>query len=170
MVVRAYGARLRGGPKAEEVATAIFLKQNRLWNNLVEIEQKARADYQAALADSDAELGALVAQEKIQEEALLSLIEARNRDRSVHRAKKTSAADTFKLGIQNAKAALTTTRAAMKEARQRAKPGKEHDNVRRVSVPCPLGLLTEQLVDRVRDHRTQLTPDGGICQKTSGVA
>ena len=155
MVVRAYGARLRGGPKAEEVATAIFLKQNRLWNNLVEIEQKARADYQAALADSDAELGALVAQEKIQEEAL---------------AKKTSAADTFKLGIQNAKAALTTTRAAMKEARQRAKPGKEHDNVRRVSVPCPLGLLTEQLVDRVRDHRTQLTPDGGICQKTSGVA
>lgn len=48
VVVRAFGARLRGGSEAEQLATSVFLQQNRLWNKLVEIEKENRLAYRSA--------------------------------------------------------------------------------------------------------------------------
>lgn len=121
VTVRAFGARLLGGQDAQELATQVFLGQNRLWNKLVEIEIGSREAYRKALLDSDSELSTLQAQADSEQALIDQLIESRNKDRAAKRSKKTEAAPNFAQAIKDASVRLKTLRASMKEIKTRAK-------------------------------------------------
>ncbi|MDT8992694.1 zinc ribbon domain-containing protein [Curvibacter sp. APW13] len=121
VTVRTFGARLMGGQAAQEHATQVFLAQNRLWNQLVEIENEARESYRKALLDSDAELATLQAQGDSEQALIDQLIEARNKDRAAKRTKKSDAAPNYAQAIKDASARLKAVRGSMKEIKDRAK-------------------------------------------------
>ncbi len=121
VTVRAFGARLMGGKDAEECASGIFRAQNQLWNKLVEIEHAARATYRDALLQSDTELAGLQVQADEQQLLIDALYEARNKDRSKARSKKTEEGPGFTGLIKDANAKLKALRANMKEIKGRAK-------------------------------------------------
>lgn len=121
IVVRAFGARLLGGPAASETATQVLLGQNRLWNKLVEIERDARVAYRGALSSSDAELATLEGMSAALDEKALKLLEERNKARARARSKKSDADGDIPAQLRAIYAEQKTLRARMRERRVAAK-------------------------------------------------
>lgn len=121
VTVRAFGAKLLGGDTAIRRVESLLRAQNHFWNKLVEIERKARDAYNEALAKSDTGLAALNEQAAQQELALEALMDARNKERSKDRRKKTENAANYAALIKKSTADLKAIRALIKEAKVRAK-------------------------------------------------
>lgn len=122
--IRAVGAKLQA--HQEPLAIEILKQQNRLWNALVEIENPARDKYQEALEESNKEYKDLLAQRDAEQLVLDELKIARNKDRQIHRKKKTANSDSFNLQIKESIARLDSFKDKIKEsklkARESAKP------------------------------------------------
>lgn len=127
VVVRAFGARLRGGAEAEQLATSVFLQQNRLWNKLVEIEKANRLVYRDALVQSDGELSELAARLAAEESTIDAILEARNQARAKARSKKNaedsaSHAQALKAATARRKEIWTLMKGCKDRAKAAAKP------------------------------------------------
>lgn len=119
--VCSYGARLLGGDDATQKALYAMRGQNRLWNALVEIENRSRAAYQSNLQASDPELDGLTKQADAEQLLIDALFEARNKERSKERTKKGDKAQSYAELIKSAKAKLAAIRKQMKDCKVRAK-------------------------------------------------
>ena len=127
VVVRAFGARLRGGAEAEQLATSVFLQQNRLWNKLVEIEKTNRLAYRDALVQSDGELSDLSDRLAAEEATIEAILGARNAARAKARSKKnaedaTSHSQALKSATARRKDIWTLMKACRERAKTAAKP------------------------------------------------
>lgn len=122
IIVRAFGARLLGGTAANELASEVFMAQNRLWNKLVEIERANRQAYREALSASDGELAELEAQEQALVANMEELLKQRNKARAIARSKKADNENpNLKTQLQTANASLKEVRGKMRERRVAAK-------------------------------------------------
>ncbi|MFC6282185.1 MULTISPECIES: zinc ribbon domain-containing protein [Polaromonas] len=127
VVVRAFGARLRGGSEAEQLATSVFLQQNRLWNKLVEIEKENRLAYRSALVQSDEELSLLTERLAAEDATIEAIVLARNAARAKARSKKNaddaiSHAQALKSATARRKEIYTLMKACRERAKAAAKP------------------------------------------------
>ncbi|MDE2099868.1 MAG: transposase [Patescibacteria group bacterium] len=121
IVIRKYGARLLGGEAAERTASGILFAQNKLWNQLVEIERRTFAQWQQIVALSDERLTALTGQYGLEEQALESLKAERNAARARKRSKAGEAEPLYKAAIAEKAALLKDLRRQMKERKTEAK-------------------------------------------------
>jgi hypothetical protein len=104
----------------DDDVTDQLLRQNRLWNRLVEIERAHREEYRRITAEvpAVAELEAAISE---RERALEVAVSARNRARAAERKKKTAVAAEHDAAVKAISADLRDLRGKAKEARREAR-------------------------------------------------